>query len=459
MSRVFRNVVVIVFLGMTPAAAQLPPEIQADRYLLAARQAIERQDFAAAHTALDKMSLLETEQGLKLPAEFYFRSAQVAQQTGRPARAVQMVTRYLEIVGRDGKQYIEALELLNTAEAQTFNAAQTCQGKPKGSECWKELVNQPGCHVWDDVLVPDQTVTWTAECVESLAQGTGTLKWVWDGGEETQEATGRLKSGKHHGRWKTRDSVGNVLEGPYEQGKRHGQWVVQYADDNGELSGIMAEGPYLEGKIQGLWTFRWTNGSIEKRSYVDGKVHGQLTGRDADGDTWEHSYVEGKKHGQYTQRTAAGKLKSEGPYVEDQKHGVWTERNFSGIYEQGSYVEDQRDGTWVINPGGHNERSITYYRGSPYDRSKVDPIRPEMVVIPGGSFQMGCLSGQNCDDDEHPVHTVRVGSFELSKYEVTFEEYDRFTAATGREDAYDSKGGAVGVIRCSTCRGRTRWRM
>ena len=102
MSRVFRNVVVIVFLGMTPAAAQLPPEIQADRYLLAARQAIERQDFTAAQTALDKMSSLETEKGLKLPEEFYFRSAQVAHQTGRPARAVQMVTRYLEFVGRDG---------------------------------------------------------------------------------------------------------------------------------------------------------------------------------------------------------------------------------------------------------------------------------------------------------------------------------------------------------------------
>ena len=190
MSRVFRNVVVIVFLGMTPAASQLPPEIQADRYLLAARQAIERQDFTAAQTALDKMSSLETEKGLKLPEEFYFRSAQVAQQTGRPARAVRMVTRYLEIVGRDGKQYIEALELLNAAEAQTFNAGQTCSGKAKGSECWKELANQPGCHVWDDDLVPDQTVTWTAECAESLAQGTGTLKWVSDGGKKTTESSG-----------------------------------------------------------------------------------------------------------------------------------------------------------------------------------------------------------------------------------------------------------------------------
>ena len=459
MSRVFRNVVVIVFLGMTPAAAQLPPEIQADRYLLAARQAIERQDFTAAQTALDKMSSLETEKGLKLPEEFYFRSAQVAHQTHRPARAVRMVTRYLEIVGRDGKQYMAALELLNAAEAQTFNAAQTCQGKPKGSECWKELANQPGCHVWDHHLVPDQTVTWTAECAESLAQGRGTLKWVSDGGKKTTESSGRLESGKHHGRWRIRYWNGHVNEGPYEQGRRHGKWVIQWADDGGNLSGNQMEGPYVEGKIQGLWTVRWTDGSIEKRLYVDGKMHGQVAGRNVAGDTWEVSFVEGKKQGQSTQRTAEGKV-SEGSYVEDRKHGAWTERAWTGIYvegkkhgrwvrrnndgqivEQGSYVEGKKDGTWTINPGGGNERSVTYDRSNPYDRSKVDPIRPEMAVIPGGSFRMGCVSGQDCFDPEHPVHTVRVESFELSKYEVTFEEYDRFTAATGRNPAGDSGWG------------------
>ncbi len=70
-----------------------------------------------------------------------------------------MVTRYLEMAGRDGDHYIEALELLNAAEADTFNAVQTCSGKAKGSECWKELANQPGCHVWDEYLLPEQTVT------------------------------------------------------------------------------------------------------------------------------------------------------------------------------------------------------------------------------------------------------------------------------------------------------------
>ena len=54
---------------------------------------------------------------------------------------------------------------------------------------------------------------------------------------------------------------------------------------------------------------------------------------------------------------------------------------------------------------------------------------------------MGCVSGKNCPDYEKPVHEVRVEAFELSKYEVTFEEYDRFVAATGRRAPGDRSWG------------------
>ena len=61
-----------------------------------------------------------------------------------------------------------------------------------------------------------------------------------------------------------------------------------------------------------------------------------------------------------------------------------------------------------------------------------DAVEPAMVVVPAGTFRMGCVSGRSCQRDERPVREVRVASFVLSKYEVTFEEYDRFAAATGR---------------------------
>ena len=71
---------------------------------------------------------------------------------------------------------------------------------------------------------------------------------------------------------------------------------------------------------------------------------------------------------------------------------------------------------------------------------------PEMVAVPAGSFRMGCLySEQLCVFNEQlPVHEVRVPSFALGRYEVLFEEYDRFLAATGRESPRDEGWGRGG---------------
>jgi len=68
------------------------------------------------------------------------------------------------------------------------------------------------------------------------------------------------------------------------------------------------------------------------------------------------------------------------------------------------------------------------------DTLKDGSKAPKMVVIPAGSFQMGCVSGKSCEDNEKPVHQVTLSkNFALSQTEVTFEDYDRFAKATKRE--------------------------
>ena len=50
---------------------------------------------------------------------------------------------------------------------------------------------------------------------------------------------------------------------------------------------------------------------------------------------------------------------------------------------------------------------------------------PEMVAIPPGRFRMGCVSGQDCHESEFPVHDVTIPeAFEVSKFEVTFAQWD-----------------------------------
>lgn len=61
---------------------------------------------------------------------------------------------------------------------------------------------------------------------------------------------------------------------------------------------------------------------------------------------------------------------------------------------------------------------------------------PMMVVIPTGSFEMGSPSSSHITD-ERPRHTVKIQSFAISKYEITFAEYDKFAIAEKRKPPDD----------------------
>ncbi|MGH8567938.1 MAG: formylglycine-generating enzyme family protein, partial [Gammaproteobacteria bacterium] len=46
-----------------------------------------------------------------------------------------------------------------------------------------------------------------------------------------------------------------------------------------------------------------------------------------------------------------------------------------------------------------------------------------------------------CDHDEHPPHAVTIEPFAIGRYEVTFEEYDRFAKDTNRKLPDDGRWG------------------
>ena len=79
---------------------------------------------------------------------------------------------------------------------------------------------------------------------------------------------------------------------------------------------------------------------------------------------------------------------------------------------------------------------VDAYTGStPGDEFRDCAGCPEMVVIPAGSFQMGCMTPTEfgiCPSIELPVHDVTIPqAFAVSKHEVTFEEWDTCVAGGG----------------------------
>lgn len=67
-------------------------------------------------------------------------------------------------------------------------------------------------------------------------------------------------------------------------------------------------------------------------------------------------------------------------------------------------------------------------------------LGPEMVWIPAGPFRMGDTRGEG-DKRELPVHLVSVVRFALGHHEVTFDEYDLFAEATGKDKPKDASWG------------------
>ena len=105
------------------SASQLPPEIQLDRFLMQADQAVEDRDAHAARSAMDRIVALQEEHGMEPALEDHFRCAQAWQLAGEPQRALVAVTTYLQLLGRDAPRYREALRLLNEVEGGTSRPA------------------------------------------------------------------------------------------------------------------------------------------------------------------------------------------------------------------------------------------------------------------------------------------------------------------------------------------------
>ncbi len=149
-----------------------------------------------------------------------------------------------------------------------------------------------------------------------------------------------------------------------------------------------------------------------------------------------------------------------------------TALNGTGYKGACSFIDEN---TGEIRVTGENtETQVWRHRGGVGSKARliVETVKPrfpmpEMVTIPAGSFQMGCYT--DCEYERFtltlvevipgkpeskprprkknyitwgkPLQEVRIKSFALSKYEVTFEEYDAFTDATGRERAGDRDRG------------------
>lgn len=77
------------------------------------------------------------------------------------------------------------------------------------------------------------------------------------------------------------------------------------------------------------------------------------------------------------------------------------------------------------------------------DKLKDGGEGPLMVAVPAGRYLMGSPPDEpqrvNCEGPQHEVHIAR--PFDMGVYAVTFDDYDRFTTATGARQPFDESWG------------------
>jgi len=72
-------------------------------------------------------------------------------------------------------------------------------------------------------------------------------------------------------------------------------------------------------------------------------------------------------------------------------------------------------------------------------QASADPVKPDMVRIPGGTFMMGDIFNEG-DEKEKPARNVTLSDYQLAKRELTVAEFAAFVTATGYKTTAEVDG-------------------
>lgn len=194
-----------------------------------------------------------------------------------------------------------------------------------------------GCKIYNPEPQPDESVTWSGDCVDGYAHGYGKLQWY------------------------VHSELQGSYMGDYYQGKTHGKGSIVWAN------GIKYNGDWKDDLLHGKGTMTFANGTKYIGDFYNGKPHGKGKQTLADGSTYDGEYQNGKPHGKGTFITPF--MIYDGEFENSIMHGwgtmLVTENNLNTAYE-GQWTNGNMNGVgrYIIpnNPDRHANDENGYWQ-------------------------------------------------------------------------------------------------
>lgn len=149
-----------------------------------------------------------------------------------------------------------------------FGACLLCLAALSSAED-KFILDQNGCRIVNPVPRAEETVTWTGECKDGFADGTGVLQFYLSGiADEKYE--GEMKQGYAEGQGTQTMVDGGRYEGQWSRSKQEGEGTFFAAD------GSIYKGNWKNGKPHGFGTYRTPEGRVMRGQWVDGQFQREV---------------------------------------------------------------------------------------------------------------------------------------------------------------------------------------
>ncbi len=319
--------------------------------------------------------------------------------------------------------------------------------------------------------------------------GTGTLSFQTKTGQRNFFA-GTFKYGVPIGKIKHYDKDGNIIEYEFNDGKISNQKVISQESDLSEENIIM--GAALIGKLLwegGKWIFNnnESNGNGNSSKNINRSNSSNLYSTKDENDkvtvnidnlilphpefklylfkSYESIYDEFKNRSDFSTKYSTDSLlvlvKRESyvisySFTDGKCDAIFytclgeKNKDYINEIEKSSFFLKIMDDVWILSKSVYlnnleKKIRIVFYTGDngndvisflPYPSFPTVQIKPiiEWAEIPSGTFTMGSPTSEDGDETRHQVI---LSAFKMSKYEVTFEQYDAFCDAMGRKKPSD----------------------